>query len=322
MFKVSTGVTAALMNAYLLGAITLEKELRTVNKYPIAVQALCDTCTALSFTHKSLQIILMQRISYDSAKFIHDGTIGDWLRSNSFFNPNCLGSCRFWGDLLRFGRSRLNYYSTGFCMIAIALERYILICRPFSAKRLLTKHKRRFIAVLLTGSIISVSLHHFFCVWGYVFGADLKTFRSVVCFFGRKDLLAALFYTITFIAPSILTCSLYILVHKVLAITKSNRRRNNDLTRAFICSSVLWVVLWLPNITTNLLRLIGSKLEANTPNKVPLPLILADYLAYFDLEFFLLQTLVNPAVFVFVSREFQKPMRKMLQKICCSIFSG
>ena len=96
---------------------------------------------------------------------------------------------------------------------------------------------------------------------------------------------------------------------------KSHHRRNKDLTKAFIISFTFWIVLWLPRITSSLLRIFHSRWQDPNSERILTSQLVAECLAFLDWDLFLLQTLVNPAIFVFVSRAVQKPMKRLLNII-------
>ena len=194
------GVLSVLLNVYLLVAILTEKELRTINLYPIAVQVICDIYTSLTFIHLSFQIILMQRLDVESRDYTLTGKIWDWLRSNSYVNPDYFTELSLWKYFLIFGQNKINYYTTSLCMLTIAIERYILICNPYAAKRILTKRNRRFLALVLSAVLFFHSFHDFFCAWGPFWGIFTR-FRVEICFFNREKVFSIMFLFSFFIIP-------------------------------------------------------------------------------------------------------------------------
>ena len=280
----------------------------------MGIQAFCDILTALAFTHGSVQVILTQRTDFNSREFVLSDAFWSSLRAMYFFNPGLSSTNNYWRDLLTFGRSKLNYYSTSFCMVVIGLERYILICQPFAAKKFLTKRNRIKVATFLTTSIVIVSLHHFFCAWGR-FATKLTSFRAEICLFSRKELFSIIFISSFYIIPALVTLMLYIPVGIRLRKTKFHQSRNRDLTNAFIISYIFWVVLWLPITTTTILKTFTTNWNQKGGDAISINQTIAEGLAYIDWEFFLLQTLVNPLIFFFVSRGFQNPIRKLFGKL-------
>ena len=303
-----------IINIYLLTATVSESQLRKIELYPIGIQAFCDLLTALAFTHGSVQVILTQRTDFSSREFVLSDGFWNSLRAMYFLNPSIPSTNNYWRDLLTFGRSKLNYYSTSLCMIVIGLERYILICQPLAAKTFLTKRNRIKLAITLTASIIIVSLHHFFCAWGR-FATRLTGFRFEICLFSRKELYSIIFISSFYIIPSLVILMLYIPVGIRLRKTKFHRSRNRDLTNAFILSYIFWVILWLPKTTTTILKTFTPNWNQQGGDAISINQTIAEGLAYIDWEFFLLQTLVNPLIFIFVSRGFQKPIRKLFGKL-------
>ena len=303
-----------IIDIYLLIAIATESQLRKIELYPIGIQASCDILTALAFTHGSVQVILTQRTDFSSHEFVLSDDFWDSLRAMYFFNPGLSSTNNYWRDLLTFGRSKLNYYSTSLCMVVIGLERYILICQPFAAKTFLTKRNRIKLAATLTASIIIVSLHHFFCAWGR-FATKLTNFRAEICLFSRNKLFSIIFILSFFIIPTLVSLLLYIPVGIRLRKTKFHQTRNRDLTNAFILSYIFWVFLWLPITSTTILKTFTPNWNQKGGDVISMSQTIAEGLAYIDWDFFLLQTLVNPLIFIFVSPGFQKPMKRLLSKI-------
>ena len=303
-----------IVNIHLLTAIVSEKQLRKIELYPIGIQAFCDILTALALFHGSSQVILTQRTDFNSPEFVLSGNFWNSLRAMYFFNPGLSGTNNYWRDLLFFAQSKLNYYSTSFCMVVIALERYILICQPFAAKTILTKRNRIKLAVTLTISIVIASVHHFFCAWGH-FATILTNVRAEICLFARRELFAVIFISSFFIIPSLITLILYIPVGIRLRKTTFHQSRNRDLTYAFILSYACWVVLWLPITSSNVLKIFTPAWNQKGGDVISRSQSIGERLAYIDSEFFLLQTLINPIIFIFVSPDFQKPIKRLLGKI-------
>ena len=291
-----------------------ENQLRKIELYPIAIQAFCDILTALAFFHGSFQVILTQRTDINSREFVLSGDFWNSLRAMYFFNPGLSGTNNYWRDLLAFAQSKLNYYSTSFCMVVIALERYILICQPFAANTFLAKRNRIKVAITLTTFIVIVSLHHFFCAWGR-FATKLTRFRAEICFFSQKEIFLIIFTLSFYIIPALVTLMLFIPVGIRLRKTKFHQSRNRDLTYAFVLSYIFWVIFWLPKTTTTSLKTFTPNWNQKGGEVISMSQTIAEALVYIDWELFLLQTFVNPLVFFFVSPNFQKPIKRLLGKL-------
>ena len=97
-----------------------------------------------------------------------------------------------------------------------------------------------------------------------------------------------------------------------LAKSRANRSRNRDLTVAFLISSALWIILWIPKSLEDVLYWHDRRLVLYYTD----PLKLASFIVgHFSHASFVLYSLINPLVLIFVTRSFQKPIKKLWHKV-------
>ena len=93
---------------------------------------------------------------------------------------------------------------------------------------------------------------------------------------------------------------------------QSNQRRNRQLTYAFALSCFLWILTWTPAVIMQIIydaqddNTTGVWLKSNQNN-----------LFYLDRshDFLLLYSLINPLIFIFVSKDFQEPLKEVGKKL-------
>ena len=306
LFQVFTGLSTCFLNFYIVVAIFIENELRCINMYPIGLQASCDILTGLAFAHESFLRIL---IHTESFSYAYTGSLAEWFRSNSFFHPDYYSN---FSVGLRFCRDKLNYYSTGYCIALIAIERYVIVCKPFKVNEILTTRNKYLSVFFLNLLLVASSTREILC--RNVFSAFFnRTIREYMCFEDVNESIWEAF--LFFLAPSIITCVLYASVGFKLAKVSSNQSRNRDLTIAFLISCLLWIVLWLPRIIKVFLQALLPPVRMSIKIRMTKLETISAGFEFVDSALYLLNPFINPIIFIFVSRGFQKPLRALWLKL-------
>ena len=206
-FQVCTSFSIAFISFCILTAILANDELRKITMYPIALLSSIDFITNLyaipmiqfeihlgrydlhvndnNFPYKQFVNAI-----YESRDLFFDLfdkpyklmlTLG-YLFGNHLFILSCVP----WFIL-----HRLTEYFYGPILSLVAVERYIMTCRPFDAKRLLTDPNRKRVLVILTVSLLTISLvdcvvryklgqFYWFCTTGYASNNYLGVVTSVI----------------------------------------------------------------------------------------------------------------------------------------------
>ena len=159
---------------------------------------------------------------------------------------------RSWtGCFLTFFRSLLNTYSTGFCILATAFIRYILICHPTSD---LLKNFKFLISISLSivgVIIVSILLEIALLIYEYVGSTESEKYNLrflVGCFDSMKRQTVRLVIDIVlyFGVPALISCYCYLRVGIVLLTRDRNQTRNRNLSIALFLSWLLWILCWTP----------------------------------------------------------------------------
>ena len=128
---------------------------------------------------------------------------------------------------------RLNEFSTGICIMILAIERYILTCRPFDAKTYLRQRNR--LLIYLVASV-------FIAVCCTVFLANHKSSHisfglEVACVNIRSEFIQKFSFwariSVCFVIPAAISAGLYTRTIIVLLESKHHRERNRTLIKAF-----------------------------------------------------------------------------------------
>ena len=113
---------------------------------------------------------------------------------------------------------------------------------------------------------------------------------------------------ILFFIPAAITSTLYIFVGIKLAKSKTKRVRNRDLTIAFLLSCLLWIFFWLPN---EVMKVLDSFSAVARVNEFTMGRAIQKLFAKFSGALFEFSPLINPLVFLFVTRGFQQPIKNL-----------
>ena len=309
-FKVLSGFLTCILNLYLLLAILVEKKLRSLAFFPIALQAFCDILVGQSVSRHSLADVTDGYVtkSEDGSWIFRNpyaGTIEHTVHKMIFPSETVFGK-----SLSNFLNNEFNLFSTPYCILVIAVERYVMVCWPFRSKKLLTTRNRFFIGVFLTLFVPIYSFLMFACenIY-YLADQNYYDYFYRVCYKSlfRKNLAHLIVF---FIFPAFLTLILYSMVGIRLAKSRANQSRNRDLTVAFLISCALWIILWTPKTTEDILYWYNPSLVLYYTDSFKLASFI---LNHFSHACFVLYSLINPMVLIFVTRNFQKPFKQF----CC-----
>ena len=151
-----------------------------------------------------------------------------------------------------YGYTLINQRTTPFTMLAIALQRFFHVCRPFDVQTETYKkcQSAGFIlmtslfVVVLSGEWIYIVHEHFFWQNSPESGSvQWACKRGVI-----KDVtsLYIVYGGLCFILPATICCFLYAKVIIGLKKMAAQRERNRQLTILFIITCFLWIVFWTP----------------------------------------------------------------------------
>ena len=290
------------MNVYIISAIFADENLRSVDFYPIGLQSFCDVIVGIT---------TLWRNANELSFYAENGNIGNeyvktrglmasYFRYSTAIQPGN----HLVGMLGYFIGKRFNIYSTGYCVLAIAIERFILVCHPFKVNTLLTKTKRKIVALLLTVFILGYSSMDFICrYFSFIYRAsDVKE----NCY-GNRFVDAIIESVVFFAIPAVATIALYSLIGRKLKTVQANQDRNRDLTRAFAVSCFLWVVTWIPLIIVDVI------FDFYYQFRIGLLMYTKTFLESMDLcyDLALFCSVINPFLFIFITKDFQGPLKKV-----------
>ena len=190
-------------------------------------------------------------------------------------------------------------YSTGFAMIALAVQRFILVKRPFTAQQTLSKRYYLIsgaictvlsLVLILSSSLVTVFLNKDVC--------------RETSFYNNKQLRAIADSMIFYIVPVICCLYLYISVGIELWKKETQVARNTDLTILFLTSCFTWIVPWFPTILY-LLLFQSIEYTADVFNNEPSIL----FLYIWHAPFFHLFSALNPIIFFLCYKPSQSPLK-------------
>ena len=216
--------------------------------------------------------------------------------------------------ILAYLGDELNLFSTGYCVLALAMERFILVCLPFRAEKLLTKNNRVFASIALSLLLLFITVYNQLCSRLYSPHYSLLIKAPAIAKYTcypetRSEILAKT--VLFFVIPASVTSFLYIMIGAKLSKVKTNRNRNSDLTKAFLISCILWILLWFPDQLAKLIKWFPE--EHSLVYYTTTSSTIAHVLFLFSRGVFMFYCLLNPVIFIFVSRGFQKPIKKFLK---------
>ena len=288
------GIITLLVNLYFLVIISIKGSFRNVDTYPVALQA----------------FIALVFVGFASTL---EAIVHFW-----FFWKN-EPDVRYHEDTIlycvcTFGFSHMNEISTPMIMLALAIQRFFKVCKPFIANRPeFRKYQLLGNAILTILPFLILTIHAVAVIYRYDAGWYLRQL-CYAGFFWDTTYRATIGGAIFFYIPVMVCAVLYVFVGKSLMKMTTMEARNRQLTRIFMASCILWFVFWLPERVMhfyyeNNKSLLGkSKLFHFFLNR-------NDFFTHFF-------SLLQPVVIVLSYRPLQEPFTKFYYKIrgkcgCC-----
>ena len=281
-----------LVNLYFLVIISIQASFRNIDTYPIALQAF--------FTLVFVGLTRTLEASVHWWFFWKNEASG---RNHEDTVLHCI--CTF-------GFSHMNEISTPMIMLALAIQRFFKVCKPFVSNRPEFRKYQLWGNVILTIlPFLILTIHAVVVVYRYEPDWHLRQFCYAGFFWDtryRVTIGGAIFFYIPVIACAVL----YVFVGKSLMAMTTMEARNRQLTRIFIASCVLWFAFWLPE------RIMHHYYENTTS------IFGKSKLFYFFMnrnDFFTqFYPLLQPVVIVFSYPPLQEPFVNLYNKVrgkCC-----
>ncbi|XP_075253178.1 uncharacterized protein LOC142344976 [Convolutriloba macropyga] len=207
-------------------------------------------------------------------------------------------------------RALLTQYTTGPCILLLAVDRYISVCWATRAKQILSQKTRRFLclALLFLNIAIFITAPTRALLVYYRSGRQRLSCETMMYSKYETKIVADLvmFYAI----PAFVSIFLYSFTGYQLLSSRNNKKiRNRNLTIALIASTVYWFLCWLPNAFLS----IYSRVRGTSSG-----LYQQEYWYYVLSEYrhmvYLSHAFCNPLFILFVSRRFQEPFFNWTRK--------
>ena len=186
-------------------------------------------------------------------------------------------------------------------MLAIAIERYIFICRATDAGTLLSKkrHKRLYFLTTLLALILST--------WPVVAGVIFGQNNTTRFYSGVESIQNSYWIISIFTSPS-----LYVKIILRLKQLRSNAEQNSKLNKAFIASWAAWFLFWTPEIL--------MRVAFGFFTKFSVLFVINNSSIYSVFEPFvitlrLVSNVITPSLFIFISPPFQTPIMDIIKKV-------
>ena len=261
--------------------------------YPIALQAFVDlffvglaTCVDSVLHYRSLNNSTME--------------VGQWQGTVL----HCVCS---------FGFSIMNEISTPMTMLALAIQRFFIVCKPFVA------NQPTFSKYILWGNIAITVIPLLLMIPNIITVLYLRhdgRFLEPICYAGMFVLgeYRNLFGSIIFFGVPALVCVvLYIFIGRALLKMRTMEARNRCLTLIFMVSCLLWFLFWLPD------RFLNFYWSRNiTVNDMSDVLARGKFYFFFITRrdvFTRLFSLCQPVVVILSYRSFKEPLVTFYKKV-------
>ena len=196
---------------------------------------------------------------------------------------------------------RIDFNFSCTTMLAIALERYIYICRATDAGTLLSKKRHKVLCFSTTVLTLILSTP------AVVTGVKIEQNNAT-----RFDSGVKLIQSVYWVISIFTSLGLYVKIILRLKQLRSNAEQNSKLNKAFIASWVAWFLFWTPEI---LMRVAFSFFTEFT-----LFFVIRNVSLYSAMEPFLntsrlLSNVITPSLFIFISPPFQAPILDVIKKV-------
>ena len=240
----------------------------------------------------------MDQLFFSGYDFVLEGSLAEQIRI--FWSS---GDRREYYKYFTIVKESINIPCTGVCLLVMAIERYILVCRSTDAERMLSKTKHRTLCFLSTASILVGFAINFL---REAVDTDVAAFYRVVPW-NVLPIMKGLDFLLFFIIPAIICSVLNIRVSLTLKKMMTNRERNLQLTRALAVTTICWLITWTPNVCIEIYAL--SRFQGFFSRKY-------EVLQNFSRDFCKIYSALNPIVFIVLIRHLQEPFKQVKDKLC------
>ena len=190
------------------------------------------------------------------------------------------------------------------CTLAIAIERYIFVCRGVDAATILSRNRHLGFCITTSVLVVIVSVSEFLREFAFLKDSNNGAFPPSVMTTLRVSGI------LVFFVPAIICIVLYIRIGLTLKDMISNQDQNRRLNIAFAVTCTLWIVLWSPDaVLTLILNLTYAGF--NVPNQYVL-MYMQPIASYCVKSIY---SSLNPIVFLLISPPFQAPILEKFKQI-------
>ena len=214
-------------------------------------------------------------------------------------------------EMLAEAADSLNTCSTGVCLLAMTIERYVFICYPMSADSWLSKQKHMILCVTSSTVIILGFSMNF--VGGFLENEYFDKNTQIEPVIAFRVLDGLLFFAL----PACICGYLSIKIAWALKGMLSHQERNQQIYKALLFTWLAWILLWTPSKIISFIKLLTTPhshlliLKFNNEwhnRKIKFWSNLSDSLS-------LLYSSVTPVIFIILIRSFQEPITRVFQAI-------
>ena len=231
-------------NGYLIGCFAKVQEIRSISYYPVFLQSVVDLI-AVGISCTAYGCLTIYSLKDDSDIVLATSNLPIWL-------SKCLCICVFLFTLV-------NKYTTPFTMLAVAIERYYRVCKPFDVNSQRFEKVEKIITIIITVlPVVFLTPELAFIIYQSVpfqHGIWDGLNRSS-CEFGLLEINRRIRWIVNsvifFFIPATACFVLYIKVVIELRKMLTQVERNRELTILFMISCFAWIVCWLPEGVGNL----------------------------------------------------------------------
>ena len=329
MFAVKTAISCSMsliciiFNSLLLLFFAFEKSFRKLNFCPVVAQAVID------LLGPGLANFVYEIWSYATVS----GDFGHWavvvfeVKGIEFSLVEGISRLRNWpGCFLSFLRILMNEYTTGMCVLATSLIRYLLICHPTTTLPENKVFLLSLLAVIIGSGLIamlinfgSMSMHYltssrdYFKMTDFIVNCDTIYYRKTARIVFESVMCLAI--------PATPSGYFYLRVAFKLLNRERNQSRNRNLTIAFILSWFLWIICWTPSYWAMSFDFSASNsdYENDSQSWGSRFYWLQVYFVLFRTSFQMTYSHLNAVIFLIVLKPFRVWIIEMLKKPCHSI---
>ena len=329
MFAVKTAISCSMsliciiFNSFLLLFFAFEKSFRKLNFCPVVAQAVIDLLGPglANFVYEIWSHVTV------SGDFGHWAVVTFGGSGIEFSLIEGISRLRNWpGCFLSFLRILMNEYTTGMCVLATSLIRYLLICHPTSTLPENKVFLISLLAVIIGSGLIamlinfgSMSMHYltssrdYFKMTDFIVNCDTIHYRKTARIVSESVMCLAI--------PATLSGYFYLRVAIKLLNRERNQSRNRNLTIAFILSWFLWIICWTPSYWAMSFDVSAfeSDYENDSQSWRSQFYWLQVYFVLFRTSFQMSYSHLNAVIFLIVLKPFRVWIIEMLKKTCHSV---